>query len=181
MSARSGSIEALGWERLEYSNPGLGIPSIGLVVSGATMILIAYLGPYLETNLGTNAGAELAVTIFLGASASFAASMAVLLYYRSVTYKLKKITLIYTHDRIGEVPMKMSYTNQRNKNRTDLRVKVIEPRPGVPLLRPSGKYEFAVRETDSSLRIRFQGGLMVELGFPDERSMIDAFSQISSS
>jgi len=181
MSASSGSIEGLGWERLEYSNPGLGIPSIGLVVSGATMILIAYLGTYLETYLGTNVGAELAVTIFLGAAVAFAASMAVLLYYRTVTYKPRKITLSYTRERIGGWPTMVSYTNQRNKKRTDLRVKVIEPRPGVPLLRPSGKYEFAVHETHSSLRIRFQGGLMVELGFPDERSMSDAFNQIGGS
>ena len=172
MSTRSGSIEALGWERPEFGNPKISIPSIGLVVSGALMILILYV-PYV--------GSELVVSISICSAIAFGVFMAVLLYYRSVAYNPKKITLYYTLDRVGGGHTTMSYTNQRNKMRTDLRVKAIEPRPEFPLFKPSGKYEFAVRGTLSSLRIRFEGRLMVELGFPDESTMMEAFRQMEGS
>lgn len=165
---RTESFEAIGWERAGFKSPTLAIPFLTVTASCAGIVLLLF--------FGGGVPAALFVNTFFAELAVFLPSLAFLFTYRFMIFHAKLLSFKYTREPGGDNTTRLSFINQRGKKRKGVPVGSVEPLPDTPLLRPAGQLGAApVGETRSSLRIHLQNGMLLELGFPDERSMNDVY------
>ena len=180
MEANTLSFEAEGWERLEWRNPGLGIPQIGMLVSGAAAILFLYFAG--QSGVGPVSfwffHADWIVGIFFSLIAVFGIMMAWSLIYRARTYHLKPLEVTGTYGG-SDGSLRLSYRNQKNQIRRNVVVKRIVPLD-MPLAHPVGKYVFSEKGIRSSIRVFLTGNMLLELGFSDSREMRRVYETLAS-
>lgn len=179
VSLDNDKIEAIGWEKFEFRNSRIGIPSLLLVAGGLAFCLTIYLSSFLLPPT-SQANAITFFSILGPCGALMVVSGGVLAYYNATTSTAKPLEIVYSDMRDVGGALLLSYTTSTKKPRKQVMVKEVIARPGVPLIWRVGRGRGVVKGTHDSIRIRLQGKRYIELGFPDLTEMDFVYERLKS-